>query len=92
MILLWDRIEFHEQPFLLIDLLSKVKAQSLRFNSKVLLDLSQLFSYLFYLLLESLCLECLIEIWLLNIYDFVLLSEFLYSQFIYLNELFKLLI
>lgn len=92
MLLLWNCFELLKQPFLLVNLLSKVKMQCLRLNTKIFLDLSQLLSYLFYLFLESLCFECLIEIWFLDIYDFVLLSELLYSQFVDLDELFKFLI
>ena len=92
MLLLWNCFELLKQPFLLVNLLSKVKMQCLRLNSQIFLDLSQLLSYLFYLLLESLCFKCLIEIWFLDIYDFVLLSELLYSQFVDLDELFKFLI
>ena len=92
MLLLWNCFELLKQPFLLVNLLSKVKMQCLRLNSEIFLDLSQLLSYLFYLFLESLGFERLIEIWFLDVYDFVLLAELFYSQFVDLDELFKFLI
>jgi hypothetical protein len=92
MFLLWNCFKLLKQPFLLVNLLSKVKMQCLRLNSEIFLDLSQLLSYLFYLFLESLGFERLIEIGFLDVYDFVLLAELLYSQFVDLDELFKFLI